>query len=689
MATNSVIMSRVRCSDKYVFLKSGRRVAYDDIVSISAETDRPASGDGGAFKDVRRLLSESLGDVTVILKDGSTEEYNSQTARRSGAMKALETADLSEISIDALAQTVLSDRFKAREEALRELERRVPGVSQLGGLDREQLAIITALDKAGHAGAASDLLAAAGRSNGATGPSSWEFPEIVKPVTLDGPRLLSAAVGGSTYKLSESKNGGTRVLIKSPGSKHARQTTSLQKPSGDLPKVGAPSLTSSLLGLSSKEDLGSNAILPNENNDPAVRAHNARIAAQFGATYIEWRTGDHALGGSKSSIVAFFKESPAEIAAALFGMTATLRVQTDGTVERVWASGRYPDTALQVDSISSVAELSAAEVRSLVTNSAALRLRTDALRAACQAIPSDSSLLGAQVFISFNEAKIAQALSGVTAFNDEVLSKVFSEISASDLYKVSNKAWLETQARESQQAARRERVVEPARDDLSPREAYVAKYNPRGLAGTIAKGRAPGAIVIDHRGRSYHDGSTAVSDRDVVFESSGRVESYDHPTVIDLQPGEALRIEYGHVRGLIESSIESRGPVRFLASDEIAEAAWQKASSIAERAGVGLAIPEDRAATVDYARSTYNLPDSISYRDLAFGLDLGESSSPVRYSTTPRTIMYDNREVIVIDSTDVPGGELIEGTYEKYGSTQRVLFLADHEVYDPDTRVAL
>jgi hypothetical protein len=137
MATNSVIMSRVRCSDKYVFLKSGRRVAYDDIVSISAETDRPASGDDGAFKDVRRLLSESLGDVTVILKDGSAEEYNSQTARRSGAIKALETADLSEISIDALAQTVLSDRFKAREEALRELERRVPGVSQLGRLDRE------------------------------------------------------------------------------------------------------------------------------------------------------------------------------------------------------------------------------------------------------------------------------------------------------------------------------------------------------------------------------------------------------------------------------------------------------------------------------------------------------------------------------------------------------------------------
>jgi hypothetical protein len=51
--------------------------------------------------------------------------------------------------------------------------------------------------------------------------------------------------------------------------------------------------------------------------------------------------------------------------------------------------------------------------------------------------------------------------------------------------------------------------------------------------------------------------------------------------------------------------------------------------------------------------------------------------------------MYDNREVVVIDSTDVPGGELIEGTYEKHGSTQRVLFLADHEVYDPDARVAL
>jgi hypothetical protein len=50
--------------------------------------------------------------------------------------------------------------------------------------------------------------------------------------------------------------------------------------------------------------------------------------------------------------------------------------------------------------------------------------------------------------------------------------------------------------------------------------------------------------------------------------------------------------------------------------------------------------------------------------------------------------MYDNREVIVIDSTDVPGGELIEGTYEKYGRAQRVLFLADHIVYDPDTRVS-
>jgi len=134
--------------------------------------------------------------------------------------------------------------------------------------------------------------------------------------------------------------------------------------------------------------------------------------------------------------------------------------------------------------------------------------------------------------------------------------------------------------------------------------------------------------------------------------------------------------------------MRSRGPVSFLASEEIAVAAWQKASSLAERAGVGLAIPEDRAATLEYARSAYNLQASTSYRDLAFGVSLGESSEPVRYSTSPRTIMYDNREVIVIDSTDVPGGELIEGTYEKYGSTQRVLFLADHIVYDPDTRVS-
>ena len=679
-------MSRVRCSDTYVYLKSGRRVAYDDIAGVNPDRTGAVPNTAISSEGARSLLVGTSGDVTVILKDGSIEEYNAQTATRSGAISALETANLSEISIDALSQALLSNRFAARQEALQELEQRAPGTLQLGRLNKEQLNVVTALYKAGHASAAADMLVASGMVTATTNAPRWEFPKLASPETLNGPRLLSAAVGGSSYTLSEGKNGGTRLLIKSPGSKHARQTKSLQKPTGDNPKVAAPSLTSSLLGVNSKEDLNSNAILPNENNDPATRAHNARIAAQFGATYVEWRTGEHALGGSKSSIVAFFKESPAEIDAALFGMSATVRVQTDGTIERVWASGKYPGTALQVDVVSHVAELTEDEISSLVFSNATYQSRQAALSAACRALPEDSPLFGSRLSYSSGAGALARALSDAPILNDEVFSKAISEIAASVFYEVSNKSWLETQKIEAQRKAWQERTSEPAREKLSTREAYVAKYNPRGDAGTLARGREPGAIIIDHRGRSHHDGSTAVSDRDVVF-SAGRVESYDHPNVIELQPGDAGRIEFGHIRGLVEP-MRSRGPVRFLASEEIAEAAWQKASSVAERAGIGLAIPEDRAATLEYARSAYNLQASTSYRDLAFGVSLGESSEPVRYSTSPRTIMYDNREVIVIDSTDVPGGELIEGTYEKYGSTQRVLFLADHIVYDPDTRVS-
>ena len=663
-------------------------MAYADITGVSSEHTGAVPGTAGSAEDLRSRLMGALGDITVVLKDGSVEEYSTQTATRSGAVSTLENANLSEISIDALAQALLSDRFTARQAALQELERRAPGTLRLGRLNKEQLEVVAALHKVGHAAAAADMLVASGLATVTNNAFRWEFPELVHPETPDGPRLLAATVGGSSYTLSGGKNGGTRLRIKSPGSKHAMQTTSLQRPTGDSPKVQAPSLTSSLLGVNSPEDLNSNAILPNENNDPATRAHNARIAAKFGATYIEWRTGEHALGGSKSSIVAFFKESPAEIDAALFGMSATARVRQDGTIERVWTSKKYRDTALQVDSISNVAELTTDEIRSLVEGSAAYQSRTEALRAACLALPEDSRLFGAQLTRGVGTAKMAYALSKASTLNNEVFSKVISEMAASGFYEVSNKSWLETQENQAQRAVWDARRSEPAREKLSSREAYVARYNPRGDAGVLASGRGPGAIVVDHRGRSYHNGSSTVSDRDVVFESSGRVESYDHPTVIDLQPGYAERIEYGHVRGLIESSIESRGPVRFLASDEIAEAAWQKASSIAERAGVGLAIPEDRALTLEYARSAYNLPASTSYRDIAFGVSLGEPSSPVQYSATPRTIMYDYREVIVIDSTDVPGGELIEGTYEKYGKTQRVLFLADHAVYDPDTRVS-
>ena len=663
-------------------------MAYADITGASTERAGVVPGPVGSSEDMRSLLMGASGDITVVLKDGSIEEYSAQTATRSSAVSALENANLSEISIDALAQALLSDRFTARQAALQELERRAPGTLQLGRLNKEQLEVVTALHKVGHAAAAADMLVASGLVTVTNNALRWEFPELVQPETPDGPRMLSAAVGGSSYTLSEGKNGGTRLLIKSPGSKHARQTTSLQRPTGDSPKVQAPSLTSSLLGVNSPEDLNSNAILPNENNDPATRAHNARIAAKFGATYIEWRTGEHVLGGSKSSIVAFFKESPAEIDAALFGMSATARVRPDGTIERVWTSKKYRDTALRVDSISNVAGLTADEIRSLVEGSTAYQSRTEALRAACEALPEDSPLFGARLTRGVDTAKVASSLSEAPILNNEVFSKAISEMAASGFYKVSNKSWLETQANQAQRAVWDARHSEPVSEKLSSREAYVARYNPRGDAGVLASGRGPGAIVVDHRGRSYQNGSSTVSDRDVVFESSGRVESYDHPTVIDLQPGDAERIEYGHVRGLIESSVESRGPVRFLASEEIAEAAWRKASSIAERAGVGLAIPEDRALTLEYARSAYNLPASTSYRDIAFGVSLGESAEPIRYSSTARTIMYDNREVIVMDSTDVPGGELIEGTYEKYGKTQRVLFLADHAVYDPDERVS-
>jgi hypothetical protein len=50
--------------------------------------------------------------------------------------------------------------------------------------------------------------------------------------------------------------------------------------------------------------------------------------------------------------------------------------------------------------------------------------------------------------------------------------------------------------------------------------------------------------------------------------------------------------------------------------------------------------------------------------------------------------MYDNREVIVVASTDTPGGELIDGMYEKYGSTQRVLSLLSKR-FTPLTHVPL
>lgn len=664
-------------------------MAYADIAGVSPEHAEVVPGPAGSSEKVRSMLMRASGDITVVLKDGSIEEYSAQTATRSGAVSTLENANLSEISIDALAQALLSDRFTARQAALQELERRAPGTLQLGRLNKEQLEVVTALHKVGHAAAAADMLVASGLATVTNNALRWEFPELVPPETPDGPRMLAATVGGSTYTLSEGKNGGTRLLIKSPGSKHAWQTTSLQRPTGDSPRVQAPSLTSSLLGVNSPEDLNSNDILPNENNDPATRAHNERIAAKFGATYIEWRTGENALGGSKSSIVAFFKESPAEIAAALYGVSTTARVRQDGTIERVWTSR---DSALRVDSISNVAELTAGEIRSLVEGSTVYQSRTDALRAACMALPEDSPLFGARLTPGMAAAKVASSLSEAPILNNEVFSKAISEMAASVFYKVSNKSWLETQENQAQQAFWDAQHSEPVLEKPSPREAYVARYNPRGDAGVLASGRGPGAIVVDHRGRPYHDrssnGSTTVSDRDVVFNSSGRPESYDHPTVIDLQPGDAERIEFGHIRGLFESSLESRGPVRFLASDEIAEAAWQKASSIAERAGVGLAIPADRALTLEYARSAYNLPKSTSYRDLAFGVSLGESAKPARYSATPRTIMYDNREVIVIDSTDVPGGELIEGTYVKYGETQRVIFLADHPVYDPDDRVS-
>jgi hypothetical protein len=258
-------------------------VAYGDITGVIPEQTGAAPNTAISSEGTRSLLVGALGDVTVVLKDGSIEEYNAQTATRSGAISALEAANLSEVSVDALAQALLSNRFTARQEALQELEKRAPGTLKLGRLNKEQLNVVTALCKAGHAAAAADMLVASGMITATTDAPRWEFPKLASPETPNGPRLLSAAVGGSSYTLSEGKNGGTRLLIKSPGSKHARQTMSLQKPTGDNPKVAAPSLTSSLLGVSSKGDLNSNAILPNENNDPATRAHNARVAAQFGA----------------------------------------------------------------------------------------------------------------------------------------------------------------------------------------------------------------------------------------------------------------------------------------------------------------------------------------------------------------------------------------------------------------------
>ena len=55
-------------------------MAYADIAGVSPEHAEVVPGPAGSSEKVRSMLMRASGDITVVLKDGSIEEYSAQTA---------------------------------------------------------------------------------------------------------------------------------------------------------------------------------------------------------------------------------------------------------------------------------------------------------------------------------------------------------------------------------------------------------------------------------------------------------------------------------------------------------------------------------------------------------------------------------------------------------------------------------